>query len=165
MYVLDTSVLVQAQKTYYAMDIVPAFWTALRTLHDAGTVICVDRVLDEIKGYSDPEEPLTRWALDDMPAAAFPSTSTPAAVLHYSRLIAWVQSETRFGTAALDKFARSADGWVVAHAAANGLTVVSMEVSAPLSKTDARIPDVCAAHGVPHIDTYTMLRATGILFA
>lgn len=165
MYVLDTSALVQAQKSYYARDIVPAFWSALRDLHASGVVTCVDRVLDEIKQYGNPEDPLTVWAVEEMPASAFPSTSTEQVVEKYTRLIAWVDQQPRFGLAALDKFARGADGWVVAHAWHHGLTVVSMEVSAPQSKTDARMPDVCSAHGVAHVDTYTMLRAVGALFS
>ena len=122
------------------------------------------RVLDEIKDYGDAEDPLTRWALDDVPPTAFPSTSTEAVVEVYSNLLVWVQNQPRFGTAALNKFARGADGWVIAHAAVHGLTVVSMEVTAPQSKNDARIPDVCAAHGVPHVNTYAMLRSSGVRF-
>lgn len=164
MYVLDTSVLIQAQKTYYARDIVPAFWQALQDLHARGVVTCIDHVLDEIRQYGDSADPLTEWATTDMPSTAFPTTSTEAVVETYSRLIEWVDQEPRFGSAALNKFARGADGWVVAHASVHSLTVVSMEVSAPMSKTDARMPDVCAAHGVTHIDTYAMLRAVGVRF-
>lgn len=161
-YVIDTSALVQAHKTYYARDIVPAFWEALRRLHADGILTGVDRVLEEVKAYGDPGDALTVWATADMPATAFPSTNTPACVASYSQLVAWVQAEPRFGTAALSKFAAGADGWVVAHAQVHGLCVVSMESSAPLSKTDARMPDVCAAHGVRHITTYDLLREAGV---
>lgn len=164
MFVLDTSALVQAHKTYYARDIVPAFWRVLQDLHAEGVVTCVDRVLDEIKQYGNPDDPLTKWATEEMPDSAFPSTSTEAVVEKYSRLITWVDREPRFGSAALNKFGSGADGWVVAYAWEHGLTVVSMEVSDLQTKKDARMPDVCAAHGVAHINTYAMLRAVGAKF-
>jgi hypothetical protein len=43
-----------------------------------------------------------------------------------------------------------------------GYTVVTQEVSAPQSKTEVKIPDLCTAMSVPCIDTFAMLRTLGI---
>ena len=44
------------------------------------------------------------------------------------------------------------------------LTIVTQEVSAPESKKEVKIPDVCDAFEVPCIDTFEMLEKLGAQF-
>ncbi len=47
-YILDTSVLIQAHRVYYSFDIAPAFWNFLIDSAKTGEVVSIDRVFDEI---------------------------------------------------------------------------------------------------------------------
>lgn len=165
MFVLDTSTFVQAQNHYYAQDIVPGFWNLIVSLHQNGTVISVDRVLGEINQFHNPTEPLRQWATGVCPASAFASCSDPDVVAVYSRLITWVTNQPQYRQSAVAEFARGADGWVMAYAKVKDHTVVSMEVSAPYSQKSAKMPDICSAHGINHVDTYEFLREVGARFS
>jgi len=43
-FVLDTNVLVEAHRRYYAFDIAPCFWRVLLKLADRGHIVSIDRV-------------------------------------------------------------------------------------------------------------------------
>lgn len=58
-YVLDTSVLTQANRVYYTFDIAPAFWNFLIETANTGKIISIDRVSDEILKGNDE---LAEWA-------------------------------------------------------------------------------------------------------
>ncbi len=47
-YVLDSSVLIQAHRVYYSLDIAPAFWNFLIEAAKSGKIVSIDRVSDEI---------------------------------------------------------------------------------------------------------------------
>lgn len=47
-FVLDTNVLVEAHRRYYAFDIVPSFWRVLIELADKGYIISIDKVKNEL---------------------------------------------------------------------------------------------------------------------
>lgn len=55
-----------------------------------------------------------------------------------------------------------ADAWVIAHAMAEGATVVTKEGFAPRR---VKIPDVCNALGVRCVDDFTFLREVGVRFS
>ena len=161
-YVVDTSLFIQAQRQYYARDIAPGFWSKLVELQKSGILISVDKVLEEINGYYDPTDPLGDWAGNICPAEMFDATANPQIAAYYSTLVDWIENNPLYRPAALAEFAKGADGWVIAYALENDCTVVSMEVSAPLSEKSAKIPDICGAFKVDHIDTFDLMRAEGI---
>jgi hypothetical protein len=51
-----------------------------------------------------------------------------------------------------------ADPWIIAHAIADGGTVVSQETDKRPNANRVRIPDVCQHFGVPCIKVWDMLR-------
>lgn len=157
-FIVDTSVLTQAHRLYYPRDVVPGFWRTLQEAHARGDLTFIDRVLKEINDYHEEDE-LSEWANHLIPSSAFPSTATAEVTGEYGRLVAWVEAQARLSRAAKDRFARGADGWVVAHAIAHGGSVVSQEDRAPNSKNSIKIPDLCDAHSVAHINTIGLLRA------
>ncbi len=162
-FVVDTSVLTQAHRLYYPRDVVPGFWRLLEETHGAGDLTFVDRVLKEINDYHEEDE-LSEWVNDIMAQSAFATTSTDEIAREYSKVTVWVEAQTRLTRAAKSKFARGADGWVIAYAIANGSIVVSQETTAPQSKSDIKIPDICTAHGADHINTIDLLRRLGARF-
>jgi len=47
-FLLDTSVFIQAARSFYSFDIVPSFWESLLRHAEKGEVVSIDRVKDEI---------------------------------------------------------------------------------------------------------------------
>ena len=75
----------------------------------------------------------------------------------WRRIRGWARSR-QYTDAAINDFAQVADSYLVATAAAKGMTVVTYEKSNPNSKKRILIPDVCNAFGVPYCDLNDMLR-------
>jgi hypothetical protein len=159
-FLLDTSVFVEAYRRYYAFDIMPGFWHELITHARNGSIVSIDRVKDELaRGKDD----LAEWAKGDF-AKAFISTNEDDVIGAYAEVIAWSQSRTQYTQAAKAEFARGADGWLVAYAKAKLVVVVTQEVHAPESKIKIKIPTACRALAVESIDTFEMMRRLGIKF-
>ena len=58
-FVLDSSIFIEAHKRYYAFDIAPTFWKKLIDLANDGKICSIDRVKKELtKGNDD----LKQWA-------------------------------------------------------------------------------------------------------
>jgi hypothetical protein len=59
------------------------------------------------------------------------------------------------------RFASVADGWVLAYASVNELTIVTHEQYAPDAKRKVPIPNVCVEFEIEYVDTFQMLRDLG----
>ena len=160
-FLLDSNVLMEANKRYYAFAICPGFWDSLTALSSQGKVMSIDRVLAEIQEQKDE---LRRWAGNGAPAALFVSSAEDAVADAYQRVIGWVHAHPRFTLAAKRDFARKADGWLVAYGLVHRLTVVTDEVLDPNIKRRVPIPNVCEQFRVARIGTFGMLRALQVKF-
>jgi hypothetical protein len=158
-FILDTSVFIQAARSYYAFDLVPTFWTHLAKLFQKKLLISIDRVKKEIDRGKDE---LKKWA-SQFPDL-FQKTDDPDVLQSYQRVMQWAYAHPQYTSEAKAEFARAdnADAWVVAFALAKGGIVVSQETSSSASKTKIKIPDVCEAFGISCITTFDMLRRLGI---
>jgi len=76
----------------------------------------------------------------------------------------WVYTQAQYFDAAKAKFAGGVDGWQVAHARVQGLTIVTHEAANAAARNRVPIPNVCDAFGVNWIATFDMLRALGVAF-
>ncbi|MDE0397331.1 MAG: DUF4411 family protein, partial [Candidatus Poribacteria bacterium] len=76
----------------------------------------------------------------------------------YGQMMVWVYDNDQFMAAAKAKFAKVADGWLVAYAKKSGAVVVTNEVRNPDIKKNVPIPNLCDEFGVRCINTYAMLR-------
>ncbi len=126
-YLLDANVFIEAKNRYYAFQICPGFWQALVINHAAKRVISIDSVYDELIAQKDE---LSKWVTDHCPASFFKKTQDTAVIDQYQELVRWVYAQG-FVDEANSEFADVADGWVIAYARANGLTVVTHEEFAP----------------------------------
>jgi NitT/TauT family transport system permease protein len=125
-YVLDTNVFIQAKNDYYAFDICPGFWTALKRHGRVGNVLSIDRVHDELeKGH----DGLSTWVKGVEPGF-FKQTGDQRVIAEYGALVAWVQKQPQFTAPAKNEFMQTdnADPWVVAYAKVNGCVVVRLRV-------------------------------------
>lgn len=158
-YLLDTDVLVSSKRLHYHPDFCQLFWDWIDHGHGAGTFFSLDRVKDELMG-GDEEDVLHQWCVrPGLKNFFLPSKpSTPK----WGELSQWATSrQPQFLPAAIAKFlnVKSADAWLIAHAASNqGWTVVTNEVSAPEAKRDVKLPDAAKALGVQTINLNELLR-------
>lgn len=159
-YVLDTSVLTQAARSYYHFEVAPSFWDALTEHAQAGTLLSIDRVSREISRSKDK---LAQWAKSHL-HHSLESTNDDDVLAAYQQVIQWAREHSQYTDAAKAEFANAdnADAWVVAFALAKGCVVVTQEVAAPHARHKIKVPDVCRAFSVPCIDTFEMMRRLGI---
>lgn len=159
-YVLDSDVFMTAARTYYAFDLAPAFWEGLVRRAEAGRLLSIDRVKDEIdRGHDE----LAQWAGRDF-HRWFVSTNDGSVVTGYRSLMTWAANHAHFTDAAKAEFAdvRNADAWLVAYAKARGGVVVTNEKLDVNIRRRIKIPNACQAFAIPYVDVFQMLRALGI---
>jgi Domain of unknown function (DUF4411) len=77
----------------------------------------------------------------------------------------WAYAHSAFFPEAKNEFATNADAWLIAHAAVNGLVVVTQEQYSATAKRRILIPNVCLEFNVECVDTYSMLRDLGVSFS
>jgi hypothetical protein len=159
-YLLDADTLIRAKREHYAPDFCPGFWDGLLLAFRQGRLISIQVIREELLRGNDA---LANWVRDEVPADFFISVENEAVEAHYRRILAWAEQNSQFTRAAKQKFARSADPWLVAVAAANGYVVVTYEVSKPEAKAFIQLPDVAREFNVKCIPPYVMLRELGIV--
>lgn len=155
-YVLDSDVFIAAKNAYYAFKICPGFWDSLIYHHGKGHVRSIDRVKGELLAGRKTED-LVLWVKEQAPDEFFAGTNDTAVVEAFKRVMTWVQRSSQYYDYAKVKFATGADGWLVAYAMVNNVTVVTIEQPAPDSKREIKLPDVCAQFDVPYTDTFSLL--------
>ena len=93
-YVLDTSLFIQAKRSYYAFDIVRSFWQHLVKSANEGIITSIDKVYDEIERGKDD---LHVWVQQNLPLQFFRDTdNSPDVLKNYQQLIGWSSSNTQF---------------------------------------------------------------------
>lgn len=162
-YLVDSDVLITAKNLYYAFDICPGFWKSLIHHHRRGRVFSIDRVRSELLAGRRTED-LVRWVKDELPEAFFLEVESDAVTEVYTEIMLWVQQHDRYFDYAKAKFATGADGWLVAYARVHGVAVVTNEQSAPESRKEVKLPDVCDQFGVRRETTFSTLRSLGVRF-
>lgn len=166
-YVLDANVFIEAHQRYYGFDICPGFWLSLLRQHQARRICSIDKIKQELVmpkpklNDEDPgeEDKLSEWVQRQAPRAFFQKTTSKTISDAFSEMVKWAQDEHQFTPGAKAEFASVADGWLVAHARVNGLTVVTHETYAPEVKNKVKIPNVCIEFDVEYCNTFEMLRA------
>ena len=158
-YLLDSNVLITAHRSYYAFDLCPGFWEAVKAGHAAGKIFSTRRVLDELRRGADA---LVDWVDNQLPEAFFVDDSSASVISEYAPMMQWVQSRD-FHPAAKTKFASDADGWLVATARSGGYVLVTHETR---NNAMARVPmpNVCDQFGARYCNTFEMLRALAYSF-
>jgi hypothetical protein len=158
---LDTNILVEAHKRYYGFDLCPGFWRAVIRQHHDKRIFSIDRVKKEIAQGKDK---LTRWTRRSVLKAFFKKTDDFAIIEQFGKMVVWVQAEPQYKPEAKAEFATVADGWLIACAQAEGLTVVTEEVYNQNIQKRVPIPNVCRQFQVECVNTFQMLRELEIKF-
>jgi len=162
-YVIDSNVLIEANRRYYSLDFAPAFWNFLIRSAKEGNVISIDKVYDEILNGKDN---LAEWTKNKF-SFAFAETKKDEKILEfYSTLMKWALMQDQFTQPAKDEFARNknADAWIVAFAKIKGYVVVTQEVLDINIRKRIPIPNVCSEFKIEFMDTFQMLRNLNFKF-
>ena len=152
-YTLDANVLMAAHHNFYPPDVFSGFWDCMADHFARGRLSIIDRVREEI--ITPPE--LVQW-VDQASMGITVPTNSEAVTRTYGQMADWVEQNDRFLPAALDEFARGADGWLAAYALASGAVLVTNEVSDANARARVPLPNLCAEFGVLCLNTVGMLR-------
>lgn len=162
-YLVDSDVFITAKNLYYSFDICPGFWKSMIHHHKKSRVFSIDRVRSELlAGHK--QDLLVRWVKAQVPTRFFLPVDTGAVVSAYKDIMQWVQHHRQYFDHAKAKFATGADGWLVAYSRVHGTKVVTNEQSAPQSRKEVKLPDVCDHFQVRRDNTFAMLRALDTQF-
>ena len=158
-FLLDTNVFLESHSRYYAPDICPGFWDALKHCCAQSKLLSIDRVQDEITN----NKTLDEW-IAQAPGDLFQSSRDAQVVTMYGEIMAWANDKKQFKPEAKAEFARGADGWLVAYAKVHGCRIVTHEAYAPSVRRKVPIPNICEQFNVPHTNTFLMLRELEVCF-
>ena len=140
------------------MDIWPTFWAKMKEMMDTRQLFSSAKVREEIGRGADE---LSLWMKMNAPKGFY--LQVDGEVLEqYGIAQEWVKNNPTYSEGARLTFAEVADAYLVATAAAKGMTLVTYETSDPMSKRRVKIPDVCNALGVRFCDLNVMLRELGL---
>lgn len=160
-FLLDANVLVSAHRQYYQFSFCPAFWDCLLQQSATGKVSSIDRVKDELSNQGDA---LDTW-VSSAPSDFFLSTADESVVKIYADLMQWAQDANQYTPSALTEFATVADAWLIAHAKANDLELVTLEARKdPNVKKRIPIPNAADDFDVKCITTFEMLEELSVSF-
>ncbi|MFV2045097.1 MAG: DUF4411 family protein [Anaerolineales bacterium] len=150
-YLLDANVFIQAKNLHYGLDFCPAFWEWLMENNRAQNVFSIEKVGDEIDAGDDE---LAVWARERGNGFFMPTDATTAA--RFAEVSEWVSGQS-FEATAITTFLQVADYYLVSHALAHEMVLVTHEVPSNSVKK-IKIPNVCIGLGVKFMSPYEMLR-------
>lgn len=159
-FLLDSSMFIEAYRRYYGLDICPGFWDFLIHHGAGGRVTSIDWVRRELSAG---RGPLAAWA-NSQGADLFVSTRELLVIEEYERIMKWVFENRQFLDHAKAEFASGADGWLVAYGRVYGMTLVTQESYNPNIRKRVPLPNVCRTFGVATANTFKMLRDLGAAF-
>jgi hypothetical protein len=149
-YLLDANVFIQAKNLHYGFDFCPAFWNWMIEKNEAGQVFSIDKVANEIDAG---EDELSIWSKQNN--SLFLQTDGRIAA-QFGIVGEWAMGQN-YEPVAVNTFLQVADYYLIAHALADGHTVVTHELPGNSVKR-IKIPNVCAGLTLRCITPYEMLR-------
>ena len=123
-YWLDANVFIEANNSYFSLDLVPAFWIWLETNLKADVLCTSSMAYDEILGKDDG---LAKWAKVRREFAHTGRSQTATCRTRTGRSWLTWEISTEPQTPTVGNFLAKADCWIIAHAKAKGGKVVHRE--------------------------------------
>lgn len=150
-YLLDANVFIQAKNLHYGLDFCPAFWDWLVENNSARKVFSIEKIGDEIDAGDDE---LAVWASDRGKDFFLPTDAVTAA--RFTDVSMWASGQG-YEPTAITTFLQIADYYLVSHALAHDLVLVTHEVPSNSPKK-IKIPNACIGLGIKFMSPYEMLR-------
>lgn len=163
-YVVDSNFFIQAHRATYPLDVATSFWSKVRELAEAGTIVSIDKVKKEL---FDKNDDLEDWCINNLPKDFFKDSSS--VLREYRQLSAWAISKNdHYLPQAVNEFldADEADAFLISYALADieNRVLITHEVSQPEKKKKIKIPEPCDVFGVTYMNTIQMFRELKITF-
>jgi Domain of unknown function (DUF4411) len=155
MYVFDNSPLSVLFKNYYRGRF-PTLWTNFDALLASGGIVSTREVLREIEDSSITQ--LRDWAKNNQAVFTVPTAAEGAFV---AKIYGVAHFQQNIEQQKLLKGGRNADPFVIAKAATDGKTVVTMEL---LKSNAAKIPNICKHFSIPCLTLEQFMEAEGWQF-
>ena len=155
-YLLDTNIFIQSKNTM-PFDLWPTFWQKFEALLSTGHLHSIWKVKEEIERGNDD---LCEWIKVHLPRSFF-IVMDEDIMREYVNLSKAIRIGTLYNEQALYDFYQKADSYLIATAAAKGMTVVTFEGSRPDSKKRVLIPDACNKIGVPYCNLNSIFKELG----
>lgn len=155
MYVFDNSPLSVLFKNYYRGRF-PTLWKNFDTLLASGGIVSTREVVREIEDSSIAE--LREWAKNNQAVFTVPNAAEGAFV---AKIYGVAHFQQNIEQQKLLKGGRNADPFVIAKAATDGKTVVTMELLKPNA---AKIPNICKHFSIPCLTLEQFMEAEGWQF-
>ncbi len=157
-FVVDSNFFIQAHRFTYPLDVAKGFWGKIKKMAEAGTIISIDKVKNELY---DKNDDLEKWCKLNLPSDFFKDTSV--VMSEYGKVSAWaISKNSHYLPKAINEFlnADEADAFLIAYSLAEPLNrfIVTHEVSAPQKISKIKIPDCCNALNVKYVTTIEMFR-------
>ena len=158
-YLLDASLLITANNTYYPVDSVPEYWDWLQHHAEQGNIKMPLEIFEEVKdGPNGSKDRLFDWIQTAaVKKALILGEKVNASLVQNVVIQGYANNLTDIESEQLGR-----DPFLVAHAMADpdNRIVVTSEVSKPtLMRQNRRLPDVCKTMGIRSCDAFALNRA------
>jgi hypothetical protein len=162
-FLLDSNCFIEPSKTCYPFCLVPAFWETLLRGHTGDMIFTLSEVKKEI---SEKEDAVNDWFNQEEFPDSFVQKATSETIKQYVVMQKWVAQHPHFSPVEKNKFAdKRTDGYLVAHAKAHNMTVVTLEKFAVETHTKkVKIPNLCQHFAVECINLFEMLKQLNVRF-
>lgn len=162
-FLLDTNCFIESSKTYYPFCYAPAFWDALIYGHRMEMIYTLSEVKKEILEKGDE---IRDWIEQANVPATFVQNMTDAGIQNYADMQKWVSRHPHFSPSEKSEFAeKRTDGYLVAHAKATNMVVVTQEkLIIDPNTTKIKIPNLCQQFGVKYTNLFDMLKQLNVRF-
>ena len=167
-FVLDANAFIAPYRQYYAFDLVPAYWDAIKPFINSGRLLLVDLVKKELDNGGDR---LSKWLNDNKDITVLEHSNNDV-VMKYQQIIRYISSCGFYTQNGIRVWSGTsiADPWIIAVAAAYGYTIVTLETPidnlSPKNRTNKiKIPDVAKHLGVETINVFEMMRRLGVIIS
>lgn len=161
LYLLDANVLITAQNQYYAVGMVPEYWSWLIHMAEQGIVKMPLETFEEVaEGAKTRKDALSAWISQSAVEGALilDEDANPSIV----QTVLTTAYAPDLDDTEVEQIGQ--DPFLIAYACIDKprRCVVSNETNKPTSKrADRRVPNACADVGVQCCDTFAMLRKLG----
>lgn len=149
-YLLDTSVFLQARKTYFSFEFCPGFWDWIQQMHKAGSMYSIQEVKQELSRQDDDVKCWSDRINQDFFLPSDKSIESVVTQLKQDLIRNGYQEK------AIKNFMRGADPALIAYGKKYNYTVVTQERSSKRKKI--KIPVACIEAGVKCEMVHTVLR-------
>lgn len=159
-FLIDSNSFIQPYNSFYPFDFAKNFWEQLENNIEAGSIVILDMVKEEIRKGNDQ---LTEW-INKINIAVEIDHRNQNILANYRKILEYIQAEPCYMPTALENWSQEqvADAWLIATAMSNGYTIITFEEKQTLIQgnkyRNAKIPNVAEKFDIKVENLYYLMR-------